>query len=185
MGLIVGGVMSTFDPNKKEKSRPDLTLILMVLFLLGGVYFMFFDDSEKYADESAMYESVLQESEAEAKEYRDEQYADYYASLTSSAVTYEDAKEYLYTEKMIEGPVADITYAADSYGSPTFIDLGEAYPSNDRVTIVIWEEHLDSLESILNSLEINDIICVEGYVDMYDGAPQIEVTDPSQIITME
>jgi len=35
------------------------------------------------------------------------------------------------------GTVADVHYAANSKGQPTFIDLGHAYPNQD-LTVIIW-----------------------------------------------
>ena len=80
----------------------------------------------------------------------------------------------------IRGPVAGTKYAATSNGSPTFLDLGAAYPSQRRVTIVIWNENRVKF----GRPEIryrNRTICVRGRVQRYAGVPDIEVTSPTQI----
>lgn len=161
-----------------DRSQKIWTGIIIVICIVCAWYWFFEKDhSGSYYDQEG-YEEYQQE---QLEEMQNEQKEAELLHLQDMAVIYEDAKDYLYTDYMVEGPVADITYATDSSGSPTFIDLGEAYPSEDRFTIVIWEEHLSDVQSVLNDIEINDLIFVEGYIDMYDGIPQIEVTDPEQI----
>lgn len=101
--------------------------------------------------------------------------------LNDASIPWGDYSDFIGETTMVTGPVADISILNDSNGSPSFIDLGEAYPSTDRFTIVIWEEHYDDVATVLNEISVNDIIYVEGCIEMYDGIPQIEVTDPSQI----
>lgn len=132
--------------------------------------------------EEDMASSAMAEYESEAEEHMEEQQHDYEIDrLNDISISYEEAYMHVGETTTVDGPVADISILNDSSGSPSFIDLGEAYPSTERFTVVVWEEHYDDVAAVLSNISRNDIIYVEGCIEMYDGIPQIEVTDPSQI----
>ena len=162
--------------------REKIRNIVIAAFVIVCIGAYIYEKGEEAKDHSpGAYEQYQQELLAERASERNEHELQH---LRDMSVPYEDAWDFLGETYMIEGTIADISRAVDSTGSPTFIDLGEAYPSTNRASIVIWEEHLDDVSIVLDELSIGDSIFVEGYIDSYDGVIQIEVTDPAQIHTM-
>jgi hypothetical protein len=80
----------------------------------------------------------------------------------------------------IRGRVAGTHYASSSNGSPTFLNLGADYPSQRRITVVIWSENRARF-GVPEQRYRGRMICVRGFVDTYAGVPEIEATSPSQI----
>lgn len=138
-------------------------------------------------------QEAQQHSQGAYEEYQSEQLTELYEEeeqarinqLYDMATPYEDVVSYPYdyvgNDIKVYGDVADISLLNDTTGNPSFIDIGEAYPSTNRVTIVIWEENYENVSLIFQELTYDDTIFVEGIVEMYDGVPQIEVTDVGQI----
>jgi hypothetical protein len=102
------------------------------------------------------------------------------SSLCSGAVSWQTARSVVGQYATIKGRVASTKFASTSNGSPTFLNIGAAYPSAKRVTVVIWIENRSRF-GVPESRYKGHTICVRGYVDIYSGAPQIEATSPSQI----
>lgn len=157
--------------------------VAVAIFVALCVFSYFYVEARDARESShSGYDQYVAERQTNSDDYMDEQYHDYVIDhLNDISIAYEEAYMYAGETTMVTGPVADISILNDSNGSPSFIDLGEAYPSTDRFTIVIWEEHYDDVATLLNEISVNEIIYVEGCIEMYDGIPQIEVTDPSQI----
>lgn len=80
----------------------------------------------------------------------------------------------------IRGLVAGTKYAVSSNGSPTFLDIGAAYPSPRRVTVVIWKEDRAKFGTP-ETRYLRRTICVRGRVHRYAGVAEIEATSASQI----
>lgn len=88
------------------------------------------------------------------------------------------AKNLIGQEAMICGPVGSTRFAEDSRGSPTYINLGPAFPDH-IFTIVIWGT--DRAAFSHPPEEISGVICVVGEVTSFRGIPQIIVSSPNQI----
>jgi hypothetical protein len=99
----------------------------------------------------------------------------------SGAVSWQTAKSVVGRYATIKGRVAGTTFASFSNGSPTFLDIGASYPSTKRVTVVIWIENRNKFGAPEAKYK-GHTICVHGYVDSYDGVPEIEAKAPSQIL---
>jgi hypothetical protein len=98
----------------------------------------------------------------------------------SGAASWQQARRAVGRVATIRGYVASTKYASYSNGSPTFLDIGAAYPSASRVSVVIWREN----RAKFGRPEVRYLrrtICVRGYVSTYGGVPQIEATSPTQI----
>ena len=80
----------------------------------------------------------------------------------------------------IRGRVAGTHYASSSNGSPSFLNVGADYPSQSRVTVVIWSENRARFGTPERKY-LGRTICVRGLVETYAGVPEIEATSPSQI----
>lgn len=99
------------------------------------------------------------------------------------AVTWQSARNYVGRTATVKGPVASTKYAVSSTGSPTFLDIGAAYPSSRRFTVVIWSQRRARFGSPERRYR-GHTICVRGLVESYQGLPQIEATSPAQIAIM-
>jgi DNA/RNA endonuclease YhcR with UshA esterase domain len=82
----------------------------------------------------------------------------------------------------VSGPVVSTYYAEDSNGQPTFINVGRDYPDPSRFTVVIWGDSRANFEQPPEKAYDGKVICVTGVVTIYQGAAQIEVAQPSQIV---
>jgi hypothetical protein len=105
--------------------------------------------------------------------------------MTSSAscrgaISWTAARQAVGRIATVKGPVVDAYYARSSNGSPTFLNVGRAYPSPSRFTIVIWSENRARFGTPERRYR-GRTICVRGRVSTYQGAPQMEAVSPSQI----
>lgn len=74
----------------------------------------------------------------------------------------------------VKARIARVTFASSSSGRPTFIDLGTAYPSRRRVTIVIWGRDRANFPAAPERMfRSGQTVCVQGVASMYRGVPQI------------
>ena len=74
----------------------------------------------------------------------------------------------------VAGPVVNVYQAKDANGMPIFVDIGSAYPSDNRVTLVIWAEHYDDFAEMLNAVDHGGAwLSVSSYLDVYDGSLQM------------
>lgn len=84
----------------------------------------------------------------------------------------------------IKGKVFSGHYARSSTGSPTFLDIGAAYPSPRRLTLIIWGENRSNFPFAPERYLRGRTVCAQGVVRLYRGLPQIEVAvwDRSQTL---
>lgn len=66
-----------------------------------------------------------------------------------------------------------------SDGNDRFLNLGAPYPQEPRFTIVVWDNP-DSVEAV-DLATASYRVCASGEVSMYEGVPQIELDDGSEI----
>jgi hypothetical protein len=107
------------------------------------------------------------------------------ASTSSSAscrgaISWTAARSAVGRVATVKGPVVDAFYARSSSGSPTFLNLGRAYPNPSRFTIVIWSENRARFGSPERRYRGRSI-CVRGRITTYRGSAQVEAVSPSQI----
>lgn len=78
----------------------------------------------------------------------------------------------------VAGPVVNVYQAKQSKGMPIFVDIGEAYPSEGCVTLLIWADSLADFEEMLNDVDDGDAwISVTGYLSSYKGRLQFNIDD--------
>jgi DNA/RNA endonuclease YhcR with UshA esterase domain len=106
-------------------------------------------------------------------------------SQKSTAIPWDQASDYVGDRITVEGPVVSTKYANSSNGSPTFLNMGRDYPNTSRLTVLIWGGSRDNFSGAPESLYAGKTIRVKGSVSMYNGAAQIEVSDPSQITVVK
>lgn len=82
------------------------------------------------------------------------------------------------TSWTIAGPVVNIDYEPSEQGAPVFVSIGEAYPSYDGVTLVIWSEDRYNFQEMLNDLGSGKgWIKITGYLSLYNGRMQFNTDD--------
>jgi DNA/RNA endonuclease YhcR with UshA esterase domain len=90
--------------------------------------------------------------------------------------TWQSVRASLNTLVRVKARIARVNYAAGSPGQPTFIDLGGAYPSPRRVTLVIWgRDRSNFLEAPERMFKRGQIVCAQGVATLYRGVPQLEL----------
>lgn len=78
------------------------------------------------------------------------------------------------------GEVISVQTIKQIGGEPTFINFEENYP-NQHFTGVIWGEDRLAWDSYPEDLYTNRQICVEGFIQMHEGTPQIRINSPGQV----
>lgn len=80
----------------------------------------------------------------------------------------------------ITAQVYGVKYLSNAKGSPTFINLGAAYP-NQLLTAVIWQDVRDKMRVEPTEENLKDkTVIVIGKIELYKGKPQIVIRDPAQ-----
>lgn len=83
--------------------------------------------------------------------------------------------------KAFAGKVVEVVSRGNSTGKPTFINLGEAFPSKRRLTVIIWGEDAETFRESLKQGLQGRTICVRGKVGQKDGVAQIILKDRAQL----
>lgn len=104
-------------------------------------------------------------------------------SLKEKSIRPEDAHKYIGQVKTVCGTVASKKYAEDSRGKPTSLNLNKEWPYH-IFTVVIWGSHRHKFGRPEEFYK-DKRICVTGKISTYDGKPQIEIREKSQITVIE
>jgi DNA/RNA endonuclease YhcR with UshA esterase domain len=89
-----------------------------------------------------------------------------------------EAQQHIGESATVCGTVASARYADRSKGSPTFLNLGHAYPNED-FTAVIWGENRSKFGTPEHLA--GQSICVTGPLTLYKGKPEMVLRDKSQL----
>lgn len=115
-----------------------------------------------------------------------------YGSLNCvNPLRWTDAREHVGETVTVVGPYVATAAKRDFAGSPLWMDIGEPYPSKNRVSIVIWGANWTKFD--LRALDLRGLIdlsydfgyphiCVQGRIGVYKGAVQIEIDNPRQLL---
>ncbi len=153
--------------------------VLAIVLLMG-------DDGSPVAEpvaEAAVEPTTESVAEATVKptaELVAEASAEPTAAPATDSIAASEAHDYVGSRKTVCGQVASATFAADSSGQPTFLNLDRPYP-DQLFTIVIWGRNRDRFAEPPEILYGGREVCVTGLISQYQGQPQIEVASPSQI----
>ena len=96
-------------------------------------------------------------------------------------IPWNEAAAHVGEQGTVTGPVVSTRLASSSKGQPTFLNVGAAYPSPNRFTVVVWIENRSNFPSPPENMYAGKTIAVTGAITSYQGSPQIEVSSPSQI----
>lgn len=90
--------------------------------------------------------------------------------------TWNSVRDSLGVPIRVKARIASVTYARSSWGRPTFLNLGNPYPSRSRVTLVIWGRDRGNFPQAPERMfKRGQVVCAQGMATIYRGAPQIEV----------
>ena len=95
----------------------------------------------------------------------------------AGAVSWTSARKHLGSSVRVKAHVVRAYYASSSSGRPTFLDLGHAYPSKSRLTLLIWGSergHFPSAPELM--FRRGRLVCAQGTVTLYRGVPEIELS---------
>jgi hypothetical protein len=98
-------------------------------------------------------------------------------------IEWHDAIYYFGEDRIVCGPVASTAFAENSSEKHTYLNLGEAYPSIQRFTVLIKFADRENFPSEPEILYQGHTVCVDGVIVSYEGVPHIFVSHPSQIET--
>jgi hypothetical protein len=99
------------------------------------------------------------------------------------AIAWDAAAEHVGQIVTVRGPVVDATYASDSRGQPTFLNIGRGYPDPARFTVVIWIPNRANFPAPPEELYSGQTVCVTGQITLYNGSAEMEIIGPEDIVT--
>jgi hypothetical protein len=103
----------------------------------------------------------------------------------TDTIAWTDAGLYEGEERVVCGPVAGTHFAEDSRGQPTFLNVGEDYPSPERFVVLIWGDDRPNFASAPEDYYEGETICARGEIQEYEGVFEIEIRSPEQIEIQE
>jgi hypothetical protein len=94
-------------------------------------------------------------------------------------LTPEDAAKHVGEKATVCGVVAAAKYAAQTGGRPTFLDFGKPYPDTIFTALILGTDRpkFGTPETTVKGKEV----CVTGEIRLYNGKPEIVLTDPKQL----
>ncbi len=108
-------------------------------------------------------------------------------SVLFSLITYaqatiklEDVLKHVGYSVTVCGKVAGGRFLEQMENSPTFLNLGAAYP-NQLLTIVIWKEIRGQFETVPEDFYMNKDICITGKIILFRERPQIVLYKKEQL----
>lgn len=97
------------------------------------------------------------------------------------AIGWSEASRHIGEESIVRGSVEGATFADYVNGSPTFLNIGADYPSQARFTALIWGGDRPKFGTPPETAYDGKEIAVTGTITSYEGIPEVEVSEPSQI----
>jgi hypothetical protein len=92
--------------------------------------------------------------------------------LMAQTITTSEAAKHIGDRETVCGTIAGAHTAANSRGTPTFINLDRAYP-NRVFTLLIWGDDRAKVGAVPESGRI----CATGLITEYRGSPEIVLRD--------
>jgi nuclease S1 len=101
------------------------------------------------------------------------------AAAQAANLAPEDAQKHVGEDATVCGTVAGAKYAAQSKGGPTFIDFGKPYPDAIFTALILGTDRakFGTPEKDIQGKQV----CVTGKIRLYQGKPEIILTDPKQL----
>ena len=102
-----------------------------------------------------------------------------YPRSHAATLTASEAKDHIGENATICGMVASTKFAAQTKGTPTFLNLDQPYPAH-IFTVVIWGNDRPKF-SKPEAIYKGKRLCVTGTIKNFRGRPEVVVTDPGQL----
>ncbi len=99
----------------------------------------------------------------------------------ADCLRWDEARAYEGQTRCVCGLVVQATYAAQSNGTPTFLNLGGRVTDNARFTVVIWGEHRPNFDPPPEQAYRGKTVCVIGRIRLYRGVAEIHIQSPAEI----
>ncbi len=99
-------------------------------------------------------------------------------------MSWADAGQYVGEYRNVEGVVQSVEYVPDATGQPTFINVGEDFPSQVRFQIVVFRDDLEASGGTPGDTfgeRVGDTIKVNGLIEDYNGVLQMVLVLPDQL----
>ena len=96
-------------------------------------------------------------------------------------IDWSKATQFVGKWKTVEGPVLGAHFANTSRGQPTFLNVGRAYPTPERFTVLIWGSDRAKFPQPPETMYVGHTIHVKGEIVLYKGSAEIVVRDPAHI----
>jgi hypothetical protein len=98
------------------------------------------------------------------------------AAWCNGSQSWQSARRNLGEPVRVRARVVRSYYAASTSGRPTFLDLGRAYPSRGRLTVLIWGRNRTNFPQPPEQMfRRGTLICAQGVVTSYRGVAELEV----------
>jgi hypothetical protein len=95
------------------------------------------------------------------------------ASKCSDAVPWDQAEQFVDENAVVRGPVISTTYASETEGSPTYLNIGRDYPDKERFVVVIFGDDRENFRGQPEDTYGGKEVAIEGEVSSYNGSPEI------------
>lgn len=97
-----------------------------------------------------------------------------------TTIKLEDVGKHVGDSVKVCGKVYSVRYLEQSRNSPTFINIGGAYP-NQLLTVVIWSDVRKQFEKTPEELFKDKEVCVTGKVELFKGKEQVVIRLKDQL----
>jgi hypothetical protein len=102
------------------------------------------------------------------------------AAAAEPRLTPAEAAQHAGEQAKVCGLVAGAKYAERSRGKPTFLDFEKPHPA-EVFKVVIWGTDRAKFKQPPETIYDRQQVCVTGRIELYHGAPEIIVRNPSQL----
>ena len=81
----------------------------------------------------------------------------------------------------VVGPVMAVSQRDGIRGNPTWMEVGAAFPNQNRLKVVIWEEQKHLFPMVTPGQLTGHSVCITGKLPDYKGVAQIVLRDANQL----
>lgn len=101
-------------------------------------------------------------------------------SYSQTSIKLEESSKHIGDSVTVCGKVAGGIYLEQLENSPTFLNLGAAYP-DQLLTLVIWKDQRSQYQPVPEEQYLNKDVCVMGKIQLMRERPQIVIYKKEQI----